>query len=214
MNGHARGIHFIEKDANRLKKQGCLIVLSGPSGCGKNTVYEALRALEPSVTQTVSATTRAPRTGEAEGIDYYFLSEEQFREKIAADDFVEYVRYGENYYGTLKCEVARLLAEQKTVVLIIEVNGARNVKRIYPACTTIFISPPSMEVLRERLLKRGENTAEETERRIAIAAAEMECRDMYDYQVVNDDLDSCVRDVYHIVKKAKENNASKGEEIK
>ena len=185
-----------------MKNKGRLIVLSGPSGCGKNTVYEALKALDPTVTQTVSATTRAPRTGETDGIDYYFLSEAGFREKIEADAFVEYVRYGENYYGTLKSEVARLLAEQKTVVLIIEVNGARNVKHIYPEATTIFILPPSMEVLRQRLVQRGETTDEETERRIRIAETEMECRDQYDYRVVNDDLDRCVRDVYHIINNA------------
>ena len=195
-----------------MKKQGCVIVLSGPSGCGKNTVYEALVRLDPSLTQTVSATTRAPRTGETDGKDYYFITEAQFREKIAGNEFIEYVRYGENYYGTLKSEVARLLALEKTVVLIIEVNGAMNVKRLFPDATTVFILPPSMEVLRQRLGKRGENTDEEIERRVAIAEAEMECRDQYDYRVVNDYLDQCVSDVYQIIKSAKEKIASKGED--
>ena len=195
-----------------MKNQGCVIVLSGPSGCGKNTVYEALVRLDPSLTQTVSATTRAPRTGETDGEDYYFITEAQFREKIAGNEFIEYVRYGENYYGTLKSEVARLLALEKTVVLIIEVNGAMNVKRLFPDAITVFILPPSMEVLRRRLGKRGENTDEEIERRIAIAEAEMECRDQYDYRVVNDDLDRCVSDVYQIIQNAKEKIASKGED--
>ena len=195
-----------------MKNQGCVIVLSGPSGCGKNTVYEALVRLDPSLTQTVSATTRAPRTGETDGKDYYFITEAQFREKIAGNEFIEYVRYGENYYGTLKSEVARLLALEKTVVLIIEVNGAMNVKRLFPDAITVFILPPSMEVLRRRLGKRGENTDEEIERRIAIAEAEMECRDQYDYRVVNDDLDRCVSDVYQIIQNAKEKIASKGED--
>ena len=190
-----------------MKKKGKLVVLSGPSGCGKNTVFDGLRQKDESVVHTVSATTRAPRCGETDGVDYYFISEEAFAAKIEAGDFLEYVRYGENYYGTLKSEIFRLMQAEKTVVLIIEVNGAMNVKRCFPEAVTVFILPPSMETLRARIEKRGDNSPEEIERRLQIAAEEMEVRGQYDYQVINDDLERCVSDVWHII-----NNGSEGDD--
>lgn len=187
-----------------MKKKGKFVVLSGPSGSGKNTVFNGLRARDDSVVHTVSATTRAPRDGETDGVDYYYISEAEFAAKIEAGEFLEYVRYGDNYYGTLKSEIARLVKAKKTVVLIIEVNGAMNVKRCIPEAITIFILPPSMEILRERIEKRGDNTPEEIERRLAIAAQEMDARDQYDYQVINDDLEQCISDVWNIINPMKE----------
>ena len=113
-------------------KKGGIFILSGPSGCGKNTVYEWLRALDPDIVQTVSATTRKPRPGERNGVDYYFETVEEFKRRIDNDEFVEYVTYGGNNYGTLKSEVERLTALGKTVVLVIEVRGALNIKRMFP----------------------------------------------------------------------------------
>lgn len=186
-----------------LKGEGKLIVLSGPSGCGKNTVFDGLTRLDPDIAHTVSATTRRPRPGETDGTDYYFISEEAFSKRLAAGEFLETVRYGENRYGTLKSEVSRLMEAGKTVVLIIEVNGARNVKRAFPDAVTVFLMPPSMEALVSRISGRGVNTPEETERRIQIAAREMEARKGYDYIVVNDDLNACVEEVYHIIQQPK-----------
>ncbi len=182
-----------------MQKRGKLIVLSGPSGCGKNTVYEELVKKDPNIVQTVSATTRAPREGERDGVEYYFMTEEAFREKEARGEFLETVLYGKNHYGTLKSEVDRLLAEERIVILIIEVNGAGNIKRSRPDAVSVFLMPPSLEALRRRLVKRGQDSAEDIERRLSIAAAEMEARVMYDYCVVNDDLAVCVQDVYNII---------------
>lgn len=189
-----------------VPKKNCLFVISGPSGSGKNTVYDGVKELLPSITHTVSATTRAMRPGEEHGVDYYFLSVEAFRNGIERGEFLEYVQYGGNYYGTLKSEITRLTSEEKIPVLIIEVNGALNIKRIYPDATTIFIVPPSVEELERRIRKRGHNTEDELRTRLAIAQAEMEMRDKYDHCVVNDDLKQCIQEVYTIIKKGAEQN--------
>ena len=186
------------------KKMRNLFVLSGPSGSGKNTVYEALRQKMPSLTQTVSATTRPARSGEMDGVDYYFLTTQEFEEKIAEDAFVEYVRYGENYYGTLKSEIIRLTAAGKTILLIIEVRGALRFKELFPQAVSIFLLPPSEDALRDRILKRGQNTPEEVEARLTIAMQELSLKDQYDYNVINDDLDRCVEEVYAIITDEKE----------
>ena len=180
------------------KKQLC--VLSGPSGAGKNTVYDALCKRLPELAHTVSATTRAPRDGEADGVDYYFLTKEEFLRRMDADEFIEYVEYGGNYYGTLKSEVERLTALGKTVVLIIEVNGALRIKTLFPEAATVFIIPPSLKVLRQRLRDRGQNTGRELEARLKIAKAELKKRSEYDYCVVNDEIDRCVDEIYAIIK--------------
>ena len=177
-----------------------LFVLSGPSGAGKNTVYDALCLRLPELAHTVSATTRPPRDGETDGIDYYFLTREEFERRIAADAFIEYVEYGGNYYGTLKSEVERLTALGKTVVLIIEVNGALRFKALFPEAATVFIIPPSLKVLRQRLKGRGQNTGPELEARLKIAKAELKKKNEYDYCVINDDIDSCVDQIYAIIK--------------
>lgn len=182
-------------------KKGGIFILSGPSGCGKNTVYEGLRALDPDIVQTVSATTRKPRPGERNGVDYYFETVEEFKRRIDNDEFVEYVTYGGNNYGTLKSEVERLTALGKTVVLVIEVRGALNIKRMFPEAVSVFIEPPSMEELIRRINKRGDNNEAEIALRMNIAEDEMTYRDRYDYRVVNGELDTCIKEVYDIIKK-------------
>ena len=182
-------------------KKGGIFILSGPSGCGKNTVYEGLRALDPDIVQTVSATTRKPRLGERNGVDYFFLTGPEFKQRIDDGEFVEYVTYGGNCYGTLKSEVRRLTDLGKTVVLVIEVRGALNIKRMFPQAVAIFIEPPSMEELIRRINKRGDNNDAEIELRMNIAKEEMTFRDKYDYRVVNDDLDTCIKDIYQIMQK-------------
>ena len=183
-----------------MKNQRNLFVISGPSGSGKNTVYDGVRARIPEIAQTVSATTRAIRDGEIDGVDYYFMSVEEFQRKIEDGAFIEYVNYGHNYYGTLKSEITRLTEMGKIIVLIIEVNGALRFKELYPEAETIFIIPPSVEELRRRIVGRGQNTAAETENRLQIAIGEMENKDKYDHCVVNDDLSQCIEEVYHIIK--------------
>ena len=182
-------------------KKGGIFILSGPSGCGKNTVYEGLRALDPDIVQTVSATTRKPRLGERNGVDYFFLTGPEFKQRIDDGEFVEYVTYGGNNYGTLKSEVERLSAMGKTVVLVIEVRGALNIKRMFPQAVSVFIEPPSTEELIRRINKRGDNNDAEIELRMNIAKEEMTFRDKYDYRVVNDDLDTCIKDIYQIMQK-------------
>ncbi|MBQ6863495.1 MAG: guanylate kinase [Clostridia bacterium] len=179
--------------------KGNLLVLSGPSGCGKNTVLDALMAKDDAICQTVSATTRAARVGERNGVDYYFLSEKDFLHRVENDEFVEYVKYANRYYGTLKSEIDSNLNSGKTVVMVIEVNGAQNIKRLYPQAKTIFLMPPSPDLLRDRILGRGEMDAEELDRRLSIAMKEMEKKDDYDFIVINDELDKAVEDVYKII---------------
>ena len=187
-------------------EKGGIYILSGPSGCGKNTVYEGLRALDPDIVQTVSATTRKPRPGERNGVDYYFITVPEFKRRIDNGEFVEYVTYGGNCYGTLKSEVQRLTEMGKTVVLVIEVRGALNIKQMFPSSVSVFIEPPSTEELIRRINKRGDNSKAEIALRMNIADEEMTYRDKYDYRVVNDDLETCVKEIYSIMKKENDSN--------
>ena len=183
-----------------MQENAKIFVISGPSGAGKNAVLDGLCAKSGNIAQTISATTRSPRSDEVDGKDYYFVSQEDFLEKIDRNEFIEYVMYGKNYYGTLKSEVERLTELNKTVIVIIEVRGAQNFKSIFPESKTIFIVPPSVEELRRRIKGRGQNTEEEIDLRLNIALEEMKQRDKYDYCVVNDELADCIEAVYDIIK--------------
>ena len=187
-------------------KKGGIFILSGPSGCGKNTVYEGLTALDPDIVQTVSATTRKPRPGERNGVDYYFITAPEFKRRIDDGDFAEYVTYGGNCYGTLKSEVRRLSEMGKTVVLVIEVRGAQSIKQMFPGSVSIFIEPPSTQELVRRINKRGDSSEAEIALRMNIAQDEMTYRDKYDYRVVNDDLETCIQEIYHIMQKESDRN--------
>lgn len=178
--------------------KGKLFVISGASGVGKSTVLSRVMAARDDLKFSVSATTRPPRPGEQEAVSYYFVSHEKFREMIDADAFLEYDDHMGNFYGTPKTEVEKKLA-QGHVILDIEPVGAFNVRRQRPDAVLIFIAPPSMEVLLQRLQGRGDTSPEQIRVRQERVAWEMEQSKRYDHLVINDELDVCVRQVLQII---------------
>lgn len=180
-------------------KRGLLVVLSAPSGCGKDTVLSELdNRLE--IRRSVSMTTRAIRPQETDGVDYYFVDEAYFLKMLAEDKILEYTSYSGNYYGTPRQAVDDWLSEGETVVLKIEVEGAENVRRLYPDSVSIFLVPPSMHVLEDRLRKRSSESEEEIQSRMTIARNELQHAAQYDYIVVNDRLDDAVTDIRAIIR--------------
>ncbi len=168
-----------------------VIIFSAPSGAGKSTIVNHLLGLHPELEFSISATSRAPRGQEQHGVEYYFYSTDEFRQMIADDKFVEYEEvYAGSYYGTLKSEVERIWAKGHVIIFDIDVQGGVNLKRIFgDKAFSVFIQAPSVEVLRERLIGRGTDSAEAIERRVAKAASEMEfAAGKFDYVLVNDDL--------------------------
>ena len=180
-------------------KSGILVVISGPSGAGKGTIVGRILTELDNIGFSTSMTTRSPREGEVDGRDYFFVTEEEFKKAIEEDAFVEYANVHGNYYGTPKSEVASRLEQGMNVLLDIDVQGAMNVKKQMPGGVFIFISPPSMEELRARLEGRGKDSAEDIERRLKNAEGEMKLIGEYDYHVVNDDLDTAVKEVKEII---------------
>jgi len=176
-----------------------LFVVSGAAGTGKDSVVKALREAHPEIEKTVSATTRAPRPGEQEGVDYYYRTREQFQQLIENDQVVEHNFYNGNYYGTLREEVDKRLAARKVVVLVIDVHGAANIRRMFPGATTVFLLPPSVEELERRLRSRGDTSEEQIKMRLERASWEMEQRSWYDYTVVNDDAKRCAGEILTII---------------
>lgn len=184
---------------NKTKK-GKVIVLVAPSGAGKTTIAQKLLEDFQKIKFSVSATTRPPRKGETNGKDYYFLSEKEFDQKIEEKKFLEWETYSGNKYGTLQSEVDKLVETGYFPLLDIEVYGALNVKHIYGSeAVSIFIEPPSMDVLAERLSNRGSETNESLRKRLKRAKMEMSYSDQFDYSVVNDDLDSAYTEVKEII---------------
>ncbi len=182
-----------------MNKERYLLVVSGPSGAGKDTVVKKMLEKHPEIQVSVSATTRKPREGERDGEHYYFLSHGEFERKIAAGEMLEHVNYCGNYYGTPKSEVDCRLENGVSVVLIIEVVGAANIKKMYPESTLVFIMPPSVEELGNRLRGRGTESEEVIVRRMERAAEEMQRAGDYDYSVINDDVDRCADALYRIL---------------
>lgn len=183
-------------------EQGLLIVLSAPSGCGKDTVLTALDKRCP-IKRSISMTTRAIRQGEQDGKDYFFVSESLFQRMLREEKILEFTSYNGNYYGTPRTAVDEWLRDGETVVLKIEVEGAANVRRLYPDSVSIFLVPPSMSVLEKRLRQRSSESEEEIQSRMTIARNEMKHAPQYDYIVVNDHLEDAVDDICAILRSEK-----------
>ncbi len=179
-----------------------VFVITGPSGVGKGALIRGLRERHPGLELSVSATTRAPRPGERDGVEYYFLSPEEFERRVQAGEFVEHATYSGNRYGTLRAELDRLLRAGSPVVLEIEVQGARQVREAIPDAVAVFIAPPSMDALRARLVGRGTDASEQIDERIRTAARELEAQHEFAHVVVNDRLEDATEELVEIVRRA------------
>lgn len=180
-----------------------LIVVSGPSGSGKGTLCTLLRQRFPDLAYSVSMTTRSPRPGERNGVDYFFVSTEEFLEKIKAGEFLEWAKVYDNYYGTPLTYVKGCLQNGKDVLLEIDIQGARQVKKLFPEAILIFIRPPSFEELGVRISKRGTDSQEEIEKRLSSAKQELQAAAEYDYVVVNDSQERAVEEILEIIRQEK-----------
>jgi guanylate kinase len=176
-----------------------VFVITGPSGVGKGTLIRGLMEQLPDLQLSVSATTRAPRPGEREGVDYHFLSREEFERKVSAGEFVEHAGYAGRSYGTLRSELEERVRAGAPVVLEIEVQGARQVRASVPDAVQVFIAPPSLEVLRTRLIGRGTDDPEEVERRLRVAAEELTAQPEFAHVVINDRLEDALAQLTAIV---------------
>lgn len=176
-------------------KKGLVFVVSAPAGAGKTTLIKKLISEFPCIVQSISYTTRAPRKGEVEGKDYFFISREEFQKKVRNGEFLESAQVFDHFYGTSKKQVEMRQKEGKHVVLVIDTQGAHKIRDLIDA-TFIFIMPPSINVLKERLLKRSSEKSEDIEKRLLCAKKEIACAKEYDYQLVNDDLE----EAYEVLK--------------
>ncbi len=177
------------------------MVFSAPSGAGKTTIVKYLLNEFPELVFSVSATTRKPRANEVNGREYFFITEEEFKKKIEQNQFVEWEKFYDYYYGTLREFVDKNLEEGKFVVLELDVKGAESIKNQYPDAVLIFISPPSIDALKERLKRRNTETEEDFEKRIARAEMEMRYKEKFDYVIVNDDLEKAKQTAKELIKK-------------
>ena len=179
--------------------KGLLVVVSAPSGCGKDTVINALRESDFKFEKTVSDTTRVMREGEANGVDYTFIDEITFKNRIENGYYLEYTVYNGNFYGTPKSEVEKHLEKGECVLMKIEVEGAGNVRKLIPEAVSVFLVPPSMEELEKRLKGRGTETEESFKKRFETAKQELARAPEYDYIVVNDEISKCVEKIRNII---------------
>ena len=177
-----------------------VFVITGPSGVGKGTLIRALMERVPEIELSISATTRQPRPGEAHGVEYFFLSDDEFDERITAEDFLEHASYSGRRYGTLRSELEKRVGSGTPIVLEIEVQGARLVREAMPEAVQIFIEPPSEDALRTRLIGRGTDSAEQVQARLDTAREELLAREEFPHRVVNDRLETAVDELVEIVR--------------
>ncbi|MEW6048180.1 MAG: guanylate kinase [Bacillota bacterium] len=180
--------------------RGFLVVVSGPGGVGKNTLVNAVRRRMPDVLYSVSVTTRPPRPGEADGRDYFFVTPERFREMVQAGELLEWARFGDHWYGTPARFVQRAVDSGKIVLLDVDIQGARQLRDKRIDAVFVFLLPPSLEALRERMMRRAADAPEVIERRMAMALTEMAAASDYDYVVVNDGLDEASHKLEAIIR--------------
>lgn len=190
-----------------MHNNGLLLIFSGPSGAGKGTVLKELLHRNDNMKLSVSATTRQPREGECHGIHYFFMTTEEFEKQIANGQMLEYAKYCGKYYGTPSSQIMCWIEEGVDVVLEIEVQGARQIKEKYPDCVSIFVQPPSLEALEERLRMRNTEDEEDIQKRLKIAYEEMESAKDYDYVIVNDTVAHTVEQIYDIIYAEKSKNS-------
>lgn len=186
-----------------MKEKGILMVISGFSGAGKGTLVRALMQEYDQYALSVSMTTRAPREGERDGVEYFFTDREHFEETIRAEGLIEYASYCGNYYGTPRAYVEEQLSRGRNVILEIEIQGALKIKEKFPESVLIFVTPPSAAELKRRLFSRGTESPEVIEKRLARAVEESEGIEAYDYIVVNDKLETCVEEIHRLVDAAR-----------
>jgi guanylate kinase len=179
-----------------------VFVITGPSGVGKGTLIRSLLERVPELELSVSATTRKPRLGETHGVDYHFLSEQEFEDKVRNGEFVEHASYSGRRYGTLRADLEQRLARRVPVVLEIEVQGARQIAETMPEAVRIFIAPPSEQALRTRLIGRGTDSDEDMQRRLRTAREELRAQDEFPHVVINDRLDDAVAALEEVVRAA------------
>ncbi|MCK5861230.1 MAG: guanylate kinase [Candidatus Hydrogenedentes bacterium] len=181
------------------KYQGRLVVVAAPSGAGKGTLLKHVREQLPNIAMTVSATTRKPRPGERHGVEYYFYTSEAFDRLIAEDALVEWAHVHGQRYGTLKSELDRVLVGDNIVIFELDVQGMRRIRAMYPDMISVFIAPPSMEELKQRLILRGTNAAEDVVLRTKNAEKEMEAQHEFDHIVVNDEVERASHELMVII---------------
>ena len=181
------------------KKQGIIVVVSGPSGAGKGTVCKCITDKNPDIFLSVSATSRQQAEGEVDGQTYYYLTEDDFKARIENNEFLEWATYNGNYYGTLKEKVETQTAQGNDVILEIDVQGAMQIKKTYPQAVLVFILPPSWQVLEKRLISRNREGMDQIQKRLETAKKEITFADKYNYIIVNDDLESAAKEFEAVI---------------
>ena len=182
-----------------VNKKGMIVILSAPSGCGKDTVFKEISKIRNDVCESISATTRTPRKGEVDGVNYYFKTTEEFEKMIDEDSFLEYASYNGCYYGTPSAPALEAVDNGKICFLIIERKGAQKIMKNYPSAVSILLMPPDIETLEHRLKKRNTESEDAIKNRLKIAEEEMEASSKFTYVVVNNELEKAVMEINEIL---------------